>query len=99
MKLKAKKQMVKEWLKVNIHEKPSDTIQMLNRKLAGHYRYYGISGNYEGLLKFYRYITAFYKVLTRRSQRAYLTWRRYNMLLEKHPIAEPRIYANIWKAT
>lgn len=97
MKLKAKKLIVKEWLKENIHDKPSDTIKMLNRKLAGHYRYYGISGNYEGLLKFYRYTkTAFYKVLTRRSQRVYLTWRRYNMLLEKHPIAEPKIYANIW---
>jgi hypothetical protein len=98
-KLKAKKQNVKEWLKENIHSKPSDTIERLNKKLVGHYRYYGISGNYEGLLKFYRYIrTALYKTLTRRSQRTYLTWRRYRMLLEKHPIAKPRIYVNIWQA-
>ena len=98
-KLKVKKQNVKEWLKENIHKKPSDTIELLNRKLVGHYRYYGISGNYEGLLKFYRYIRiALYKTLTRRSQRAYLTWRRYRMLLEKHPIAEPKIYVNIWQA-
>ena len=98
-KLKAKKQIVKEWLKENIHGKPSDTIELLNKKLVGHYRYYGISGNYEGLLKFYRYIRiALYKTLTRRSQRAYLTWRRYRMLLEKHPIAKPRIYVNIWQA-
>jgi len=40
-------------------------------------RYYGIAGNYEGLLKFYRYIViTLYKTLTRRSQRAYLTWKR-----------------------
>ncbi len=98
-KLKAKKQIVKQWLKENLHGKPSDTITRLNRKLVGHYRYYGISGNYEGLLKFYRYIRiALYKILTRRSQRAYLTWRRYRMLLEKHPIAKPRIYVNIWEA-
>lgn len=98
-KLKAKKQTVKEWLKGNMHGKPSDTIDLLNKKLVGHYRYYGISGNYEGLLKFYRYIRiAFYKTLTRRSQRAYLTWRRYRMLLNKHPIAEPKVYVNIWKA-
>ncbi|KKM10245.1 hypothetical protein SY88_14335 [Clostridiales bacterium PH28_bin88] len=65
----------------------------------GDYRYYGISGNYEGLLKFYRYIMIeLYKPLTRRSQRAYLTWRRYRMLLAKHPIAEPRIHVNIWQA-
>ncbi len=97
-KLAAKKESVKEWLKENIHGKPSDTIEKLNKKLVGHYRYYGISGNYEGLLKFYRFIRiTFYKVLTRRSQRAYLTWKRYRMLLEKHPIMEPKVYVNIWQ--
>lgn len=96
-KLKGKKKSVKEWLMNNIHGKPSDTIEMLNRKLVGHYAYYGISGNYQGLLNFYRFIkVAFYKALTRRSQRAYLSWNRYQRLLEKHPIAEPKIYANIW---
>lgn len=96
-KLKAKKQAVKEWLKENIHGKPSDTIEKLNRKLAGHYAYYGINGNFEGLMKFYRFIvTAFYKILTRRSQRAYLTWKRYYSLLEKHPIVKPKLYVNIW---
>lgn len=98
-KLAAKKQSVKEWLHENLHGKPSDTIELLNKKLVGHYRYYGISGNYEGLLKFYRYIrTALYKTLTRRSQRAYLSWKRYRSLLAKHPIAKPRIYVNLWQA-
>jgi len=96
-KLKAKKQAVKEWLWKNMHGKPSDIIEKLNRKLIGHYAYYGISGNWEGLLKFYRYIlTAFYKALTRRSQRAYLTIKRYYSLLKKHPIALPKLYVNIW---
>lgn len=98
-KLKTKKQSVKGWLRENIHGKPSNTIKLLNKKLVGHYRYYGISGNYEGLLKFYRYIMiTLYKTLTRRSQRAYLTWKRYRMLLQKHPIAEPKIYVDIWQA-
>jgi group II intron reverse transcriptase/maturase len=98
-KLEVKKQAVKEWLGKYIHGKPSDTIELLNRKLVGHYRYYGVSGNWEGLLKFYRFIVAtLYKDLTRRSQRAYLSWRRYRSLLRKHPIAEPKIYVNIWQA-
>ncbi|AJA48222.1 group II intron-encoded protein LtrA [Clostridium pasteurianum DSM 525 = ATCC 6013] len=96
-KLKAKKLKVKEWLKSNIHGKPSDTIKLLNRKIKGHYAYYGISGNYRGLLNFYRFVkVALYKVITRRSQRAYLSWARYQYLLKKHPISEPKIYANIW---
>ena len=98
-KLKVKKQNVKEWLKENIHGKPSDTINRLNKKLVGHYRYYGISGNYEGLRNFYLYIKdAFYKTLTRRSQRTYLTWERFNTLLVKHPIVKPKIFVNIWQA-
>jgi group II intron reverse transcriptase/maturase len=98
-KLKAKKQAVKEWLKQNMHSKPSDTIELLNRKLIGHYRYYGISGNSEGLKKFYMFIVdTFYRMLKWRSQRAYLTWARYWSLLKKHPIATPKIYVNIWQA-
>ena len=96
-KLKAKKQAVKEWLKMNIHGKPSNTIGLLNKKLIGHYAYYGISGNYQSLLNFYRFIvSAFYKALTRRSQRAYLSWKRYQSLLRKHPIVQPKLYVDIW---
>jgi len=97
-KLKAKRQAVKEWLKYNIQGKPSEIIKELNRKLVGHYRYYGISGNSESLSKFYLYIVwQLYFALTRRSQRTYLTWGRYRSLLEKHPIARPKIYVNIWQ--
>ena len=98
-KLKVKKQTVKDWLVANTHGKPSDVIKLLNRKLVGHYRYYGVSGNYEGLLKFYRFIVSeLYNRLIRRSQRAYLSWRRYQSLLEKHPIIKPKIYVDIWQA-
>jgi group II intron reverse transcriptase/maturase len=98
-KLKAKKVAVKEWLKENMHGKPSDVIKALNRKLVGHYRYYGISGNSEGIKGFYNFVVrAFYKQLTRRSQRAYMTLERYWSLLRKHPIATPKIYVNIWQA-
>lgn len=96
-KLKAKKASVKEWLWENIQSKPSDTIELLNKKLIGHYAYYGISGNYQGLLNFYRFVkVSFYKVLTRRSQRAYLSWYRYRLILKKHPIVLPKLYADIW---
>ena len=35
----AKEQAVKEWLGTHIHGKPSDAIELLNKKLIGHYRY------------------------------------------------------------
>jgi len=96
-KLQTKKKSVKQWLRENMHGKPSDTIELLNKKIIGHYAYYGISGNYQGILNFHRFIkVALYKILTRRSQRAYLSWGRYLKLLLNHPIAKPKIYADIW---
>jgi group II intron reverse transcriptase/maturase len=96
-KMKVKKQAVKEWLRENTQGKPSDIIKMLNRKLIGHYRYYGVSGNSRSLSNFRDYIVyTLYKMLIRRSQRTYLTKERYFSLLRKHPIVLPKIYVNIW---
>ena len=75
----------------------AELIKKLNRKLVGHYAYYGISGNSKSLVNFNKYIyVAVYKALTRRSQRSYLTWSRYNSLLKHFPIKRPKIYVNIW---
>lgn len=69
-KLKVKKQNVKSWLKENMHMKIKPFIEKLNQKLVGHYRYYGVSGNYTQLRKFREYIIELlYKVLNRRSQK------------------------------
>lgn len=97
-KLLAKRQAMKEWLRKNMHGDLLETINRLNRKLIGHYVYYGVKGNYQGIKNFYKYaVDTLYKTLTRRSQRAYLSWRRYRLLLRKHPIVMPQIYADIWK--
>jgi group II intron reverse transcriptase/maturase len=97
-KLAAKYQSVKDWLRKNMHGKLSDLISQLNRKQMGHYRYYGISGNYTGIRNFYEYVVkATYKIRNRRSQRGWLTWARYERLLEKYPILKPRLYVNIWQ--
>lgn len=96
-KLKAKKQAVKAWLKENMHGKPVETIKKLNKKLVGHYAYYGVSGNFAGLQNFYRYIVEMlYKTMCRRSQRAWMNRKRFSRLLERTPVLEPKLYVNIW---
>lgn len=96
-KLKLKKKAVKDWMHDNMHGKLSDTIKLLNRKIVGHYAYYGISGNYEGLCKFYKFIEIqLYKTLRRRSQRQWITYIRYKKILDKFPIMKPKLYVNIW---
>ena len=96
-KLTSKYQIVKDWLRQNMHEKLSSTIKALNRKMRGHYAYYGISGNYTGIRNFYQYVKkALFKVINRRSQRNSQTWENYERFLEKFPILKPRLYVNIW---
>ena len=40
----------------HMHESIADTIVALNVKRSGHYRYYGIYGNYIGLVKYFVYV-------------------------------------------
>lgn len=51
-----KREAVKKWIWEHMHESIADTIEALNVKLTGHYRYYGIYGNYIGLQKYYKYV-------------------------------------------
>jgi group II intron reverse transcriptase/maturase len=96
-KLKQKKQNVKQWLKTQRNENILDIIDRINKKIVGHYAYYGVSGNYKSLVTFHKYIeVALYKMLTRRSQRSYLNWDRYYKVLSKYPLKEPKLYVNIW---
>ena len=92
-KLKQKREAAKIWLKEHMHESIKKTIERLNRKLIGHYRYYGIFGNYIGLKKFYKYIILqLYFTKSRRDQSHWLTWKKFYEILRIHKIVYPRIY-------
>jgi len=96
-KLKLKRKSVKEWLKANHQGTFDEIVDKLNRKIIGHYRYYGINGNYRSLNKFYNYVEkALYRMLSRRSQRRWLNWERFNKKLKHKPIMKPQLYVNIW---
>jgi len=96
-KLKAKKQIAKEWIKENMHSPLPDIIEKLNRKLVGHYHYYGITNNIKSLMEFYRYIIIqLYKKLLRRSQRKKLNFNKFISLLKCYCLKEPKIYVNLY---
>jgi RNA-directed DNA polymerase len=66
--------------------------RQLSLGLRGHYAYYGITGNYQALGNFHRQVTREWrKWLNRRSQRAGMTWERFNRLLVHYPLPQPRI--------
>lgn len=96
-KMKCKMETAKDWIKQNMHNPISEIIEKLNRKLVGHYRYYGITNNIKSLVRFYRYVTKqLYFVLGRRSQRSRMTWKKFEMLLEYHKIKQRKLYVSLY---
>ena len=92
-KLKQKREAAKQWLKEHMHESIPETISKLNKKMIGHYRYYGIYGDFIGLNKFYKYVRQqLYFTKRRRDQSLWLTWKKLGQILKVYPIASPKIY-------
>ena len=64
----------------------------LSQKLHGHYAYYGISGNYRGINRYYRCaIGIAFKWLNRRSQRRSFNWEEFYAYLKRYPLPKPHI--------
>lgn len=83
---------VREWCRRWRHEPVPWQQRQLSRGLRGHYAYYGITGNYQALSNFHRQVTREWrKWLHRRSQKAKMTWERFNRLLVNYPLLRPRI--------
>lgn len=83
---------VAEWCKQHRHDKVVSQQRALAQKLRGHYAYFGIPGNSDGVARFHReVIRTWRKWLNRRSQRARMTYERMNRLLKRYTLPHPRI--------
>ena len=92
-KLIQKRQNAKKWLREQMHKSIRETIETLNKKLEGHYRYYGIYGNWISLNKFYRYVKwELFRTKRRRDQTCWLTWAKFREILRIYPIVYPKVY-------
>ena len=96
-KLKQKRQNVKKWLREKMHEPIILVGKSLRRKVKGHYAYYGVNGNYNALVSFYKYIKyTWYRILRKRGQRRKIKYEKFLRIWKYIDIPEPRIYVNIW---
>ena len=96
-KFRAKLRAIKDWLKRVRNIPVKEVMATLNRKLVGHYRYYGISHNGQMLVKFHYYTTLMlFRMMNRRSQKRSYTWEGFRQMLTYYPMAKPRIYFNIY---
>jgi group II intron reverse transcriptase/maturase len=86
-----------EWCRVHRHQPVAEQHAAINRKLRGHYAYYGVTGNARALSRYLRLTErAWRKWLNRRSQRARMTWERYKRLLQRYPLLPPRVVHSIY---
>jgi group II intron reverse transcriptase/maturase len=91
-KLRGALQRITLWIKQFRHLPKRRFFKDLNRRLIGHYNYYGMRGNSRALWRFYETVVErCYKWLNRRSQRKSFTWEKFNLLLKCIGIAKPRI--------
>ena len=94
-KFNAKVKEMKEWILRRMHCKVSDTIKLLNIKLVGYYRYYGITDNLDAIRRYYEIVAKMlYKTLNRRTQKNKYSYRKYYDKVQKQ-IVKPRVYVNI----
>jgi len=74
--------------------------KQLRVKLIGHYRYYGVSGNYARIASYYRDTMACaFKWLNRRSQKRSFNWEQFWKYVKCYPVPKPRIYYNPYRPT
>jgi len=83
---------VAEWFRNNRHRKVADQHRDLIPRLRGHYQYYGITGNGRALYSFYEAVRReWHRWLNRRSQRNNMMWERFEQLLQRYVLPQPRI--------
>lgn len=94
--LKAKKQAVKAWLGPKMVTPTKLVLTSLNRKLRGHYNYYGVNGNMRGLKKFETFVcVCTFRMLRRRNLKRKITRERFTVIWHQY-IQRPRITKQIW---
>ena len=96
-KLKQKFEVAKKWLHDNMHKPVLEVGLSIKKKIIGHYAYYGISGSYSSLVKYYKYLKyTWYNTLRKRGQKNKIKYLDYLRIWNYLEIPLPKIYVNIW---
>jgi RNA-directed DNA polymerase len=86
-----------DWCRVHRHLPIPAQHARLTRLVQGHMNYFGVNGNTRNLYRLLGAVSrAWFKWLTRRSQRARLTWERFQALAQTYPLPRPRVMVQLW---
>lgn len=87
-----------QWCRQSRHRPVEEQQRALNRKLQGHYAYYGVTGNGRALNRFRRMVERSWRTwLNRRSQRSRMTWERFKRLLDRYPLMPVRVVHSVYR--
>lgn len=90
---------VSQWCRLNRHRPLAEQLAVLNRKLKGHYAYFGITGNARAVSRFRRAVERVWrKWLNRRSRKAHMTWERFVRLMAHYRLAPPRVVHSVYRS-
>lgn len=92
-KLQGACKRMKEWVRNNRHLPNRVFFEGLNKRLRGHYNYYGVRGNSQSLNTFYQWaVRTAYKWLNRRGgKRRSFTLKTFFEVVKRRGVAGPRI--------
>jgi len=84
---------IRRWVKSNRHLKGEDFVFELNRRLVGHYNYYGVKSNERSVRRFFNEaIESAFKWLNRRGgKKSSFNWSSFIRALNKLGVAKPRV--------
>jgi group II intron reverse transcriptase/maturase len=88
----------KDWLKENRTLPTPDLMAKVSVRLQGHYAYYGVTDNSNGITRYaYEARNLLFKWLNRRGNRGRMNWEKFNRLLERFPLPKPQIRVSMWR--
>lgn len=86
------------WCRKHRHAPVAVQHDALRRKLIGHYNYYGITGNGDRIGRFLTCVGRIWRFwLNRRSQGNHMPWRKFVILLKRHPLPPAIAYHSAYR--
>jgi len=75
------------------HVPVPEQYRWLCQVLGGHYRYYGVTSNFDALKRFHFLVKRiWFKALQRRGRKKKLRWWQFDRLQALYPLPKPTIY-------
>jgi len=91
-RLRLAMQRTAAWCRTHRHLSVEAQHRALNRKLRGHYAYYGRRSNLPCLRQYFGFtVRTWHKWLSRRAQRRRLSWLAFTDFLRRYPLLRPQV--------